>query len=202
MSDLKTLVVFSHGKESGPWGSKIEALAALARGQGAEVISIDYRLASDDGGGDRAAAPQFDADARIDAGRRLEKLLAHPLPIHQRLVLVGSSMGAWVATAASPILKPDGLFLLAPAFFMDGYPERALTPHARRTLIIHGWRDTVVPPQNSVRFAQEHRCSLHVLDDDHRLNDAIDDIAQLFSNFLSGSPSAVIPAAAAGMGLL
>ena len=31
-------VVFSHGKESGPWGSKITAMAAVVRELGAAVI--------------------------------------------------------------------------------------------------------------------------------------------------------------------
>jgi len=37
------LVVFSHGKESGPWGSKIKALAKVAERLGGNVISVDYR---------------------------------------------------------------------------------------------------------------------------------------------------------------
>lgn len=37
------LVVFSHGKESGPWGSKIQALAKVAERLGGDVISVDYR---------------------------------------------------------------------------------------------------------------------------------------------------------------
>ncbi len=36
-------VVFSHGKEGVPWGSKITALADVARGEGYEVESVDYR---------------------------------------------------------------------------------------------------------------------------------------------------------------
>ena len=34
-------VVFSHGKESGPWGTKIAALADIARAEGYEVESVD-----------------------------------------------------------------------------------------------------------------------------------------------------------------
>lgn len=33
---------FSHGKESGPWGSKIKRLAAIAEEHNCEVDSIDY----------------------------------------------------------------------------------------------------------------------------------------------------------------
>ena len=36
-------VVFSHGKESGPWGSKIAAMSELARAEGFQVESVDYQ---------------------------------------------------------------------------------------------------------------------------------------------------------------
>ena len=36
-------VLFSHGLESGPWGTKIRSMAELARGRGATVDSIDYQ---------------------------------------------------------------------------------------------------------------------------------------------------------------
>ena len=35
-------VYFSHGKESGPWGSKIKRLANIAKEHGCSVDSIDY----------------------------------------------------------------------------------------------------------------------------------------------------------------
>ena len=35
-------VYFSHGKESGPWGSKIQRLASIASEHGCEVDSVDY----------------------------------------------------------------------------------------------------------------------------------------------------------------
>jgi hypothetical protein len=36
-------VVFSHGQESEPWGSKIAAMAEIAREEGFHVESVDYR---------------------------------------------------------------------------------------------------------------------------------------------------------------
>ena len=39
----KRYVVFSHGQDSGPWGTKITALAETARAEGYEVESVDYR---------------------------------------------------------------------------------------------------------------------------------------------------------------
>ena len=42
-----TTVVFSHGQESGPWGTKIRAMAELAKGLGCAVESIDYQGIAD-----------------------------------------------------------------------------------------------------------------------------------------------------------
>jgi hypothetical protein len=39
---MQALVHFVHGKESGPWGSKISRLADVARGNGCDVASLDY----------------------------------------------------------------------------------------------------------------------------------------------------------------
>ena len=35
-------IYFAHGKESGPWGSKIKRLAGIAEDLGCAVESIDY----------------------------------------------------------------------------------------------------------------------------------------------------------------
>ena len=171
------LVVFSHGKESGPWGSKIKALATVAKAAGAQVLSINYR--EGEGG------QQFDQDAPGEPERRVAQLRATPLPPHSQLVLVGSSMGGYVSTVASAALKPDGLFLLAPAFYLPGYAEQELAPHALQTLLVHGWGDAVVPAAHSVAFACKHRVALHLLDGDHRLNDALPEIEPLFAQFLA-----------------
>jgi hypothetical protein len=37
------LVCFAHGKESGPWGSKITALAQVAKRMGFEVLTAQIR---------------------------------------------------------------------------------------------------------------------------------------------------------------
>ena len=36
-------VVFSHGQESGPWGTKIKMMSDLAFSIGCEVKSVDYQ---------------------------------------------------------------------------------------------------------------------------------------------------------------
>ena len=162
---MTNLVVFAHGKESGPWGSKITRLAAVAESFGANVLSPDY-----------ADLPSPDA--------RVERLLALDLPPYDQLVLVGSSMGGYVSTIASPKLNPAGLFLMAPAFYLPGYGNQQPVPAATHTVVVHGWHDEVVPVGQSIRFAHQHDASLHLLAGDHRLTDALPDVEALFRDFL------------------
>lgn len=163
---MKPLVLFAHGKESGPWGSKIKHLAAIAERQGAKVLSPDY-------------SDLADPDARV------ERLLSMKLLPHGRLVMVGSSMGGYVSTVASVILKPAGLFLMAPAFFMPDYREQAPVSGAERTCVVHGWRDDVVPAEHGIRFARAQQAELHILDGDHRLNDVLEEVGIVFERFLT-----------------
>lgn len=159
------LVYFAHGKESGPWGEKISALATIARSRGCRVESPDYSFT-------------------MNADERVAHFLSLKPKTQGRLILVGSSMGGYVSTVASATLQPAGLFLLAPAFFIPGYQQQSPTPCAAQTAIVHGWNDEVVPVDNSIRFARAHRVRLHLLDGDHRLTDCLPQIERLFSVFL------------------
>ena len=163
---VQPYVCFSHGKESGPWGTKIAAMADLARDRGLAVDSLDYR-------------------GMEDPAERVEKLIAHCRPLGRPLVLVGSSMGGHVAASASAVLEDVlGLFLIAPAFYMPGYEALTPEPRAGRIAIVHGWGDEVVPAANSVRFAAKHQASLHLIDGDHRLTDRVFEINRFFDWFL------------------
>ncbi len=158
-------IVFSHGQDGAPWGTKIVAMAEVARRRGLEVVSVDYRGIDD---------PQ----------QRVEKLLQEAGALQGPLVFVGSSLGGHVATAASTRLHTAGLFLLAPAFFMPGYEQHTPTPPSCPVAIVHGWNDDVVPVANSIRYAEQHRIELHVLDSDHRLTGSIEEICTLLDAFL------------------
>ena len=162
---MQTLVLFAHGKESGPWGSKIKHLATVAERLGAQVLSPDY--------GDLP-----DPDARV------ARLRGMPLPAHDRLVLVGSSMGGYVSTVASQGMAAHGLFLMAPAFYMPGYAVQYPVPGTPETCVVFGWRDAVIPVAHGIRFAQVHSAELHVLDGDHRLNSVLPEVGVLFEGFL------------------
>ena len=159
-------VVFSHGKESGPWGSKITAMAAVVRDLGVAVESVDYR-------------------GLDDPGDRVVKLLGLRQEVKDPLVLVGSSMGGHVAAAAASRLGACGLFLLAPAFYMPGYEEYTPQDVSCSTAIVHGWHDIIVPVENSIRWAREHQAALHLLNSDHRLEDRIEAICLLLRDFLT-----------------
>jgi pimeloyl-ACP methyl ester carboxylesterase len=158
-------VVFSHGKESGPWGLKITAMAEVVRELGLQVESVDYR-------------------GMDDPGARVQKLLELGGAYEGSLVLVGSSMGGHVSAAAAAKLRARALFLLAPAFYMPGFERYTPQDVTAPTAIVHGWHDTIVPVENSIRWAREHRATLHILDSDHRLEDQTAAICGLLRAFL------------------
>jgi pimeloyl-ACP methyl ester carboxylesterase len=158
-------VVFSHGKESGPWGRKISALAEVARSEGYDAHSVDYR------GLDEPRA-------------RVAKLVDFCKELSGDLVLVGSSLGGYVAVASASLLHARGLFLMAPALYVPGLPELRSAVVDCPTSVVHGWRDDVVPYDHSVRFAQSCKAALHLLESDHRLHNQLRVIQYLFEYFL------------------
>ena len=160
-----TTVIFSHGQESGPWGTKIQAMAELVKSIGCSADSIDYQ-------------------GIADPTDRVSKLIAECADIDDSLVLVGSSMGGHVATAAAAELNAAALFVLAPAYFMPGYEELTPTPPEIPIAIVHGWDDDVVPVENSIRFAAACNAALHILDGDHRLTENIDEINYYLKRFI------------------
>jgi pimeloyl-ACP methyl ester carboxylesterase len=159
-------IFFAHGKESGPWGSKIRHLAECARNLGWEVESPDYTDLPDH------------PDTRVD--RLVTLLNSESTPA----VLVGSSMGGYVSLVSSSKVPVFGLFLLAPALYLPGYEVQHFGQPQCPVEIVHGWRDVVVPPEHSIRFAKETNTPLHLIDDDHRLSSKLDNLEQLFVSFL------------------
>ena len=160
-----TTVIFSHGQESGPWGTKIRAMADEVKSLGCTADSIDYQ-------------------GIADPTERVNKLIAECSDIDDQLILVGSSMGGHVATAAAARLDAAGLFVLAPAYYVEGYED--LTPAVPNIpiCIVHGWNDDIVPVENSIRFAAACKAELHILDSDHRLTANIDEINYYLRGFI------------------
>ncbi|EIC29404.1 MULTISPECIES: YqiA/YcfP family alpha/beta fold hydrolase [Methylomicrobium] len=162
---MKKLLIYSHGKDSLPGGEKALAFAKAAESQGYRFESPDYR-------------------AQPDPDRRADQLLATGWRNFDRVVLVGSSMGAYVSAVAAETVKPAGLFLLAPAFYLPGYRQTAFTIPPDKTWVYHGWRDEIVPPEHAWRFCREYRVRLTMVDADHRLMGELPFIIQEFERFL------------------
>ena len=164
-------VVFSHGKESGPMGSKIQRLMEEANRFGLKTISVDYRNCAS-------------ASERVALlNDTLKQLDAPP----QQVVLVGSSMGGYVSTVVANNLPVAGLFLMAPALWMpaEEYTIQSYQPLTSKVEITHGFNDDVVPCENSIRFAREHEGTvLHLVPDDHRLRASLDFLACQFRRFI------------------
>ena len=164
-------VVFSHGKESGPMGSKIQRLMEEANRFGLKTISVDFRNCAT-------------ASERVALlNDTLKQLNAPP----QQVVLVGSSMGGYVSTVVANNLPVAGLFLMAPAIWMpaEEYTIQSYQPLTSKVEITHGFNDDVVPYENSIRFAREHEGTvLHLVPDDHRLRASLDFLACQFRRFI------------------
>lgn len=159
------VVYFAHGKETGPEAAKIRYLSEIAKARGYHVESPDY---SD----------------LADPDERVQRLLGLAPAATDSLLLVGSSMGAYVSLVASERLKPKGLYLLAPAISLEGYALQDPVPYAEVAVVVHGWNDEVVPVDNVIRFAQRYGAELHLLNSDHRLISALPLVGGLFELFL------------------
>lgn len=161
----KRYVVFSHGKDSDPWGRKIQVLSTVATEEGYEVESVDYR----------------GIDSPIERANRLASVCKD---LSGELVLVGSSLGGYVSVANAPTLQAKAVFLMAPALYMPGLPPLRVPALECPTTIVHGWGDEVVPAQDSIRFAREHNARLHLIEGDHGLHGQIPLVKYLFEFFL------------------
>jgi pimeloyl-ACP methyl ester carboxylesterase len=162
---MRKLVIYNHGKDSTPWGEKTLAFAEVAKRHGYEVASPDYR-------------GQMNPDGRV------KQLLAVDWSDYSKIVLIGSSMGAYVATVAAETLPVSGLFLLAPAFYLPGYQRREFKP-LEHSWVFHGWQDDIVPPENAWKFCRQYSCRLLMLDADHRLMSQITFLRDEFDRFLA-----------------
>ncbi len=166
VTDMKKLVVYNHGKDSNPWGVKTLRFADVAKRYGYGFESPDYQELS-------------------DPDQRVRQLQAMDLSDYDRVVLIGSSMGAYVATVASEMIQPQGLFLLAPAFYLPGYAQTTFKPTAEHIRVYHGWQDDIVPPENAWRFCQTYRVRLNLYDTDHRMLSVLPQLADEFGSLLA-----------------
>ena len=158
------LLVFAHGKESGPWGTKIKHLAETAKAHGYSVASPDYRQ-------------------QPDPDQRVAQLIELAPKARRAVVLAGSSMGGYVSAMAAGPLQPDALFLIAPALYFPGYDREPPVPPAL-TRVVHGWGDDVVTPDKAIRYAAKHRVPLTLLDAGHTLNERLPELSAVLGELL------------------
>jgi pimeloyl-ACP methyl ester carboxylesterase len=128
-------LVWLGGFRSDMRATKAEALAAWAREQGRGLLRFDYSGHGESGGRfEEASISQWLADA-------LGAVRAHSGP---NPVLVGSSMGGWLALLAARALRgeacaPSGLLLIAPAVdFTEELMWASLNEEARRAIMQDG----------------------------------------------------------------
>ena len=149
------MIIFAHGLEGTPNGSKIRALRAA----GFEVLAPDFQgmILSD-----RVALLETICNQHAD----------------KRPILAGSSYGGLTA-AIIAMRKPNqftGLLLCAPALHLEEDPvdeETVLVaPKGMPTVIVHGIRDDIVPISCSLEYAERSGADIlqfHKVDDGHRL---------------------------------
>jgi hypothetical protein len=186
-------VVYSHGRHGSAWyGFKIEALRPVALKMGVNMISVRY--------------PEEMAVDEME--EKLFNAVKEDVNVPGDLVFLSSSRGAYLSTRVAgrvidlyknestridddkvlPRRHVLGQFLIAPAFYIkpDYYPDQAPTvPAGLATTIVHGFDDTVINCENSVKFSRQFKAQLHLVPGGHRLNSQRDLLCLLFQNFLS-----------------
>ena len=152
------MIIFAHGLEGTPNGSKIQSL----RNSGFEVL-----------------APDFQGMPLIERVALLEKTsldFAEKKPI-----LAGSSYGGLTAAIVAMRFPErfSGLLLCAPALHLKEPPVTDSTiliaPKGMPTVIIHGINDDVVPISCSIEYAEisgEDIIEFNKVLDGHRLSES------------------------------
>jgi fermentation-respiration switch protein FrsA (DUF1100 family) len=158
-------VVFSHGRDGTPFGTKIRALYEIAEAEGYEVAAVDYR--------------------GVDSvEERVQMLHEFCRGFTGHLLLAGAGLGGYVSLAAAKPLHAGGVFLMAPTLYTPGLPPLKHGMPDCPVALVHGWRDKLIPYEDSMRFAKENRLALHMVEADHRLLEAIPFLRYLFQYFL------------------
>lgn len=151
------MILFAHGLEGSPHGSKVRALRAAG---------LDVH------------APDFSGLALADRVALLES----EIPEGEPVVLAGSSYGGLAAAivAARRPARFRGLLLCAPAFNVDEPPApepgTIRAPDGLPVILVHGVLDDVVPVEGSRRYRDRSgpNVVLREVRDGHRLSASLD----------------------------
>ncbi|SNC59997.1 Alpha/beta hydrolase family protein [Marinobacter sp. es.048] len=169
MTDTPIHVFLSHGLESGPGSTKIQAMKTEAETfPDIKAHAIDHSSTRDPA---TRLAQMREAMAQHGAN-----------PAHT--ILAGSSMGGWVCAQTCSETPVLGCFMLAPALAMARYPQSSPVIRARQCQIIHGWNDDVVPIAPVLDLARDQGLPILALPDGHRLENSLDRVVSEFREFL------------------
>ncbi len=151
---------FFHGKESGPYGTKYQALKDIDR----QILSPDFQHQS-----------------------LAERLITAELATRgfTDLIIVGSSMGGLVAALLYQQCpeRIKGLLMLAPALHWE--EAKTIQSLPENTVLIHGRQDEVVLYSHSEQLAHKRNFRLISVEDDHRLSQTLQIITAEFKSLLS-----------------
>lgn len=164
-------VILSHGSDSGPDATKVSALARMAESLGWSTSRPDYR--ADDALGYAGSVPP-----------RVARLVEAMRDRARPLVLVGSSMGAFVSGLASLQVPCGGLFLIALPIDIPECPERFDAARGVPGMLAHGYRDELCPVEAALAFTRARGMPALLLDDDHRLANHVAVLERQFELFL------------------
>ncbi len=170
-------IVFAHGLEGNPNGTKVVAL----RDAGFHVVAPDFRQ-------------QGLAERVANMRQTLQEQTAHSDPF----VLAGSSYGGLCVAALAHEFSSSlrGLLLLAPALgHQEPGPDGALIvgselvpPPTLDVIVIHGEEDPVCAIEHSRAYvAQSKRAELIAVDDGHRLTGSLARICAAAAQLLGES---------------
>jgi predicted alpha/beta-hydrolase family hydrolase len=165
----KGFICLSHGLESGPDAAKVTALAEVGEALGFECERPDFRA--------------FDARGMATSVELRVQHIETRCKGRSRVVLAGSSLGAFSSALASARMDCAGLFLIAPPLLIPGHDQH-LCHRAAQVEAFHGWGDELIAAQYVVDYCAAHRIRLTLVDGDHRLGDHVPDIARAFGAFL------------------
>lgn len=149
-------VLFAHGLESGPLGTKVAAL----RSAGLEVTAPALPCSAER----RAVEPELMFQESLGT-------LKSALSSGDYDVVVGSSFGGALVTELLRSGDWNGpTLLLCPGWKLFPCGDIAGLAPAGKVVIVHGDQDTVVPLEHSQELAEAIGATLITVQDDHRLS--------------------------------
>ena len=110
----------------------------------------------------------------------------------ENVILVGSSIGAYVSLHASSIIRPKGMFLMSPVLKIqdndinniNDNQHKPFTTEMGNIEIIQGWNDTTVDKVIVMNYCRRHWIPRHLFWDERDLKKSLKVTSVLFERFL------------------